>query len=112
MSMRDEPMQDGLDQVLIRTRQALMSGDFGALAGLVAETESALTAFSPADSEAVIAIRGQAEGNATCLSAALAGLRAARARMVEIDRMRTTIGYDDKGQRRSLGGPEGLARRL
>lgn len=101
-----------LMETMAHTRRALMSGDIAALAGLVAQTEAALDGYVPADAEALVAIRHQAEGNAACLSAALSGLRAARVRLAEIARLQTSIGYDDKGQRRNLSSPEGLARRL
>lgn len=105
-------MQDDLGAALADTRKALMTGDIAALADLTLRTEQALGDFMPEDAAALEVLRRQAEGNARCLSAALAGLRAARTRLTEIARLNTTIGYDDRGQRRSLSAPEGLARRL
>lgn len=106
------PTHEQLMDTLADTRRALMSGDIAALAGLAAQTEAALDGYLPTDAEALAAVRHQAEGNAACLGAALAGLRAARARLAEIERLQTSMGYDDRGQRRSLSSPEGLARRL
>ena len=105
-------MQDDLATALADTRKAVMTGDIAALADLARRTERALGDFVPEDAVALDVLRRQAEGNARCLGAALAGLRAARTRLTEIARLTTTIGYDDRGQRRSLPSPEGLARRL
>lgn len=105
-------MPHDLGGVLADTRRALMAGDMAALADLTLRTERALAEFRPREAEALEALRQQAEGNARCLGAALAGLHAARARLAEIARLNTTIGYDDCGRRRSLSSPEGLARRL
>lgn len=105
-------MRHDLGGILGETRRALMAGDMAALADLTLRTEQALAVFRPQDAGTLGALRLQAEGNARCLGAALAGLRAARARLAEIARLNSTIGYDDRGQRRSLSAPEGLARRL
>lgn len=103
---------DALSTALDDTRKALLSGDISALTDLATRTEQALETFIPADARALDAMRRQAERNLRCLGAALAGLRNARSRLTEIERMNSTIGYDDKGQRRSLASSVALTRRL
>lgn len=103
---------EALHHVLERTRVALVAGDLSALAGLAVETEAALSRLHPCD-EAQLAVLATAAGqNARCLSAAAAGLAAARVRLAEIAAEGRALGYDGTGQRIGLPDRSLLSRRF
>ncbi len=98
--------------LLDRTRAALIAGDLAALPALTVATEAALAGWRPANGAELTALAAAAERNARCLSAAGAGLRAARSRLAEIAAAGRSIGYDVEGRRVGLPAPATLARRF
>lgn len=100
-----------IESILERTRVALRTGDLAALPALTSETEAAL-AHLPQDKATLAALSASAARNAACLSAAMSGLRAARARLAEIGNLARSMGYDGNGRRRELPVSSGVVRRL
>lgn len=104
-------VQTDIESLLDRTRAALRAGNLAEIPKLTAETEAALDRL-PDDPAALAALATAAARNAACLTAALAGVRAARARLVEIGNLRRSIGYDGNGRRRDLAVASDPLRRL
>lgn len=85
-----------LEDLLTRTRLALLAGDFTALEELARETEVALDHEHFPDPESLDHIRNLAAGNAALIGAAARGVSAAKNRLTRPERFST---YDSQGHR-------------
>lgn len=93
-------MTDRIESLLEDMHRATLGADFSALASLAPEVEAAALALDPQrDPAAALRIAALARRNASCLDAALRGLRAGRRRLAEMrgisQGLRT---YDRHGQ--------------
>lgn len=100
-----------LDLLLDRAADALLVGDFSALAALTSQIESASVTLP--DRASAERLQRKAQRNARLLEAASRGVRAARLRVAEITRGPTLTTYDARGQKAQIA-PLGLtpARRV
>ncbi len=98
-------MATTLDSLLDATRDALLAGDFAALAGLGAGVAAEADRLPVLDAVAAQRLRSKAERNERLLQAAGRGLRAARDRMAEIASGPSLATYDSHGRKASLAGP-------
>lgn len=101
-----------LEDVLIRTQQAIRSGDFAALVTLTAESDAGLAAIGDLqDADQAKHLRDLAGRNALCLQAAAQGVRSARRRLAEIEAARSgTQTYDGQGHAVKIGNSSGSLR--
>lgn len=98
-----------LEALLDETRAALLAGDILRLAALA---DRVAAAPPPADLAQLDRTRRKAARNATLLSAAMKGLRAARRRAEEAGRQGRFSTYDAQGRRDEIGSPAAPARRF
>jgi hypothetical protein len=86
-----------LEPLLDQVAEALMSGNFAALALLAPQIES--VGPQGADRASAARLQAKAERNARLLEAATRGVKAARLRMAEITRGPTLTTYDARGHK-------------
>jgi hypothetical protein len=98
-----------LEDVLMRTQQAIRTGDLAALAALATESDAAVAAIGTLTHvEQVKRLREMAGRNALCLQAAAQGVRSARRRLAEIAAARSGMQtYDGEGHTVKIGAAGG-----
>jgi hypothetical protein len=92
-------MTHALDLLLDRTRDALLTGNFPELARLAPELEGEVAQLRRQDSATVARLLRKAERNATLLTAARRGVKAALGRLDEIVAGPTLTTYDASGRK-------------
>lgn len=88
-----------LEQLLDQTRDALVAGNFAALADLAVRVEAAAATFPRLDQPTARRLRTKADRNAKLLQAATRGIKAARQRLTDISAAATLSTYDARGRR-------------
>ena len=94
-----------LEDLLDQTRDALLSGNLAALAGLDIQLAAEAGKLPPLDSVAARRLQSKAQRNARLLQAAGRGLRAARDRMTEIASIPGLATYDAQGRKAAIPAP-------
>ncbi|MCU0826869.1 MAG: flagellar biosynthesis protein FlgN [Tabrizicola sp.] len=103
------PLEDLLD----RTRDALLAGDLAALATLAPEVETETDSLRPLPEADARRLRLKADRNARLLQSAARGLRAAQERLVQITTGPTLTTYDARGRKAVLSdAPNPVLRRF
>lgn len=100
----------GMDTILDRTYEALLTGDLVALGGLTAMLER-MPEQQPLDRASAERLMRKADRNGLMLLAAARGVRAAQGRLAEIAAEPTLTTYDARGRRESVGQVSNLAPR-
>jgi hypothetical protein len=114
----DGAAHDQLMLLMAALRRALVAGRIAQIPALSQRVGEAMQRYlgdnegPPPDPAELAALRREANANARCLEATLAGLRAARRRLAEIHRMHRSLGYDRDGRSRLISAPQTLARRM
>jgi hypothetical protein len=100
-----------LEDLLDQTREALLRGDFDALARLAPMVEAAAARPPGADAATASRLREKAARNGRLLQAAARGVKAARGRLAEITDGPRLSTYDARGRRADLvAAPQSLGR--
>lgn len=94
-----------LEALLDQASAALLAGDLAALSGLDDAMIAAAETFSTTDAQTARRVQRKAERNARLLRAAGRGLRAARARVLEIATDPGLATYDSRGRKSDLTAP-------
>lgn len=91
-----------LERLLAAERQALASGDIGAVADLLADKQAALARLQKEGipPQSLIHLRGEAQNVQVLLAACLEGITAARAHLTELRRVSSGLTtYDSHGRK-------------
>lgn len=98
-------MSTQLDTLLDQTRDALVTGNLGALAALSVQAEMLAASFPRVDRQTADRLRSKADRNARLLQAAARGIKAARQRLSDIGAAATLSTYDARGRREVITAP-------
>lgn len=92
-----------VEDLLARSRKAILQAEFDNLPPLAAATEAAMAMLSPrTEPDRLLRLRGQAADNARLARAAAEGIRAARARLAALLSPEPLTTYDRQGRRAEL----------
>ena len=95
-------MTHPLDDLLDQTHRALLSGDLALLGRLAPLVEEQAFQAGPMEVDTANRLRSKAERNARLLQSALGGLRAARARFLDITGRGSLTTYDALGRKATV----------
>ncbi len=98
-------MPTALETLLDQTRDAVLAGDFAALADLAPQVEAEAGDLPRLDAAAARRLQQKAARNAQLLQAATRGIRAAQDRLEEICNGPTLTTYDARGKRAAIALP-------
>jgi hypothetical protein len=91
-----------LDDLLDRTRDALLSGDLAALTKLAPQLAAQAESLQPLATDVAHRLHQKAERNARLLQSAARGMRAAQDRLVQITTAPSLATYDSQGRKATL----------
>ena len=102
----ETPLFESLDALLDRERAALLDGDLGALADLLAEKEALMQRIAEDGGpvrQQIETLQGKALRNQALLDSALRGIRTVATRFATLRRIRKSLEtYDEYGQKSVL----------
>ena len=102
-------MAQALEDLLDRTRDALVAGDLAALAALAPRVEALTDSLAKLDARDAQRLHRKASRNALLLQAAARGVRAAQGRFGEIVAGPTLTTYDSRGRKEAIAPLSALA---